>query len=275
MNYIFGIFDVLGFTSFCENCDSRSAEGVLKIMDEFETTLPEAFFHALDESGKVSQDKKESVTRRLTWLTFSDTIFVAIPFDQSVPSNTQSFNMVFFVALVILINRRMFELGLPLRGSVHIGEAVVSKRCFAGKAIVDAFNRSKDCQVAATVVSDEAHVFMLKVLANTKLSYMVSDSIVECDIPTRTKKVSQSIFGYTTKKMKTLNWFGLEFGKERFAIPSDLSLFVRERFTAHGKRLSGEKEIMKAVNTENLFRYWQCALALCGRQLLSILPPNS
>lgn len=41
MNCIFGLFDVLGFTSFCENCDFTNAERVLKVMDDFETEIPE------------------------------------------------------------------------------------------------------------------------------------------------------------------------------------------------------------------------------------------
>ncbi len=40
MNCIFGLFDVLGFTSFCENCDLQKAEEVLKIMDDFDTDIP-------------------------------------------------------------------------------------------------------------------------------------------------------------------------------------------------------------------------------------------
>lgn len=45
MNCIFGLFDVLGFTSFCENCDWLRAERVLKVMDDFETEIHEILLH--------------------------------------------------------------------------------------------------------------------------------------------------------------------------------------------------------------------------------------
>ena len=30
MNCIFGLFDILGFKSFCDNCDPKSSEAVLQ-----------------------------------------------------------------------------------------------------------------------------------------------------------------------------------------------------------------------------------------------------
>jgi hypothetical protein len=43
---------------------------------------------------------------------------------------------------------------------------------------------------------------------------------------------------------------------ERFIVPSDLDAYVRNKFTAHGKKLTGDREIMKAVNTAKLFHDW-------------------
>jgi hypothetical protein len=48
MNCIFGLFDILGFTSFCEHCDSHNAETVFKIMDDFELEIPKMVFAGLD-----------------------------------------------------------------------------------------------------------------------------------------------------------------------------------------------------------------------------------
>jgi len=60
--------------------------------------------------------------------------------------------------------------------------------------------------------------------------------------------------------MKTLCWFYLGLGRmEAFSIPSDLNRFIAEKFTAHGKKFSGEKEKKKAVNTAKLFTDWQAA----------------
>jgi hypothetical protein len=92
MNCIFGLFDVLGFTSFCENCESDSAEKVMKIMDEFETEIPEIFLHSLDTKNNAPQEKIDLLKSRLRWLTFSDTIFVAMPIESSDHPDAIKFN---------------------------------------------------------------------------------------------------------------------------------------------------------------------------------------
>lgn len=70
MNCIFGIFDVLGFKSFCENCEPQAAEKVLKIIDDFETEIPRLVWQHFDPDNQAPQDKKDMVTSRLRWLTF-------------------------------------------------------------------------------------------------------------------------------------------------------------------------------------------------------------
>jgi hypothetical protein len=276
MNYIFGLFDVLGFTSFCENCDPRNAEGVLKVMDDFETEIPEMLLHGLDVKSDTPQDKIDPLKNRLKWLTFSDTIFVAMPLDLSAHPETIKFNLIFFTILAAYINRRMFEIGLPMRGAVHIGDVLISKRCFAGKAIVDAYRLGKKCKIAATVVSDEAHALLFKIFSEPKgYHFMFANSIIECDVPTGTTQLSKSLLGNSSEKMKTLCWFFLEMGRiERFIIPPDLNGFVREKFTAHGKKLSGEKEIMKAVNTAKLFQDWKATSNRQYRQHVAMTAGN-
>ena len=160
MNCIFGLFDVLGFTSFCENCDLENAEKVLKIMDDFETDCPRKVWAGLDPNNSASPEKTESVTSRLRWLTFSDTVFVAMPIDSSAHPDTLKFNLVFFTILAAYINRRMFEIGLPVRGAVNIGDVIISKRCFAGKAIIDAHRLAEGVQIAGTVISEQANAFI-------------------------------------------------------------------------------------------------------------------
>src|SRR6185503_1367249 len=114
MNCIFGLFDVLGFKSFCENCDPREAETVFKIMDEFEEEIPEMLLTALDVRKSATKEKKDVLKKKLRWLTFSDTIFVALPYELSGHPEELKFNLLFFSMLVAYINLRMFEIGLPV-----------------------------------------------------------------------------------------------------------------------------------------------------------------
>jgi hypothetical protein len=263
VNCIFGYFDVLGFTSFCENCDSRSAERVLKMIDDFDAEIPEVLLHGLDTKDDTPQVKIDLLKGRLKWLIFSDTIFVAMPFDRSEHSGTLKFNLIFFTVLAAYINRKMFENGLPVRGTVDVGDVIISKRCFAGKAVIEAHNLSKNCQVAATVVSDQAHNLLLEVLSGNNNGFrdMYDDLIVERDIATKTERLpNSSLWGPSSEKMKTLCWFFLEMGRIKpFAIPSDLNAYVHGKFTALGKKLSGEKAMMKVFNTASLFQDWKAA----------------
>ncbi len=261
MNCIFGLFDILGFTSFCEHCDSQNAEAVFKIMDDFEVEIPKMVFAGLDIKNNVPPEKMEMITSRLRWLIFSDTVFVAMPFDLSDKPDTLKFNLIFFTILVAHINRRMFEIGLPVRGAVHVGDVILGKRCFAGKALVEAFNLGKKIQIAGTVISEQANAFIFNHFSNpTGFQMMFKNLIIECDIPTDTKQLANSIWCDTSEKIKTLCWFYLQMGPvERFTIPLDLNRFITQKFTAHGKKLLGVSEKMKAVNTEKLFKDWKAA----------------
>jgi hypothetical protein len=195
-----------------------------------------------------------------------------MPLDLSGNPEAVKFNLIFFTVLAACINRRMFEIGLPVRGAIHIGDVIISKRCFAGKAVMEAHRLGEKCQVATTVVSNEAHKLLFEIFSEPKgYHFMYAASIVECDVPTGTTQVSNTLLGNTSEKMKTLCWFFLEMGRiEPFVIPSDLNTFVRERFTAHGKRLEGDKEKMKAFNTEKLFGDWQAASVRQYRQQVAM-----
>ncbi len=280
MTCIFGLFDVLGFTSFCENCAPHDAERVLKIVDDFETEIPDLLLDALDASDSTPKEKRETVKARLKWLTFSDTFFVAMPIQASDKPDTLKFNLIFFTLLVAYMNRRMFEIGLPLRGAVHVGNVTLSKRCFAGKAVMDAHRLSTQCQFAGAVVSDDAHALIFDVFKEPGgFHLMFSQLIIECCASTGTKPLSQSLCENDSQKMKTLCWMFLEMGRiGRFTIPSDLDTYVREKFTAHGKKLPDGKETIKAFNTARLLEHWKMVSNVESRQEVamntSALVPN-
>ncbi len=260
MNCIFGIFDVLGFTSFCEHCGTLDAEKVFRVMDNFEAEIPEILLHGLYTEGESSKEKIDSLKKRLRWLTFSDTIFVALPFELSDKPNNLKFTMIFFTTLAAYINRKMFEMGLPVRGTLHIGDAIMSRRCFAGKAIMDAHRLSGKCQVAATVVSDQTCELLSNLFPEPRgCHFMYANMILECDVPVDVGQLPGSLLcANKTQKMKTLCWFFLDMGRiEPFGLPPDLESYVERKFTAHGKKLLGERERMKAINTVDLFKNWK------------------
>lgn len=253
MECIFGIFDILGFTSFCENCDPHNAEKVFNIIDEFETDIPNAIWSDLDAHNTVPLEKKQLVTSRLCWLIFSDTVFVAMPIDLSDHPEDVRFNLLFFMILVAHINRRMFEIGLPVRGAVHKGDVILGKRCFAGKAIVEAYKLGKQMQVAGTVISEQANAFISSCFSASK--GLIKDLIIECDV-----ECDVSTGTTSSNKLKTLCWFYLQTGQaDRFNIHKNLNHFITEKVTAHGKKLLHDREKNKVVNTEKRFTDWKIA----------------
>jgi hypothetical protein len=132
MNCILGLFDVLGFTGFCENCDFLNAEKVLKIMDDFDVEQPKMVMSELDPDNQCPKEKAQTLTSQLKWVIFSDTVFVAMPVDQSIHPDDLETYLIFFTLTVKYINRRMFEIGLPVRGAVHIGNVLIFCRALLG-----------------------------------------------------------------------------------------------------------------------------------------------
>ena len=86
---------------------------------------------------------------------------------------------------------------------------------------MEAFNLAKKFQVAATVISGQANTFIFNHFSDsTGFQMMFKNLIIECDVPTGTKQLSNSIWGNTSEKIKTLCWFYLQVGRtERFTIP--------------------------------------------------------
>src|SRR6478736_4104166 len=230
MNCIFGLFDILGFKSFCDNCDPKNSEAVFAILDGFETDVPEMVWLELGNGQKPPPDKAAIISNRIRWLIFSDTVFVAMPIEDSDHPDTLRFNLIFFAILVNYINRRMFEIGLPVRGCLHIGEVFLGKRSFAGRAMADAYEFGQQPQAAATLVSSQAAKFLFDVFPSRGgFRHMFENMIVECEIPTKDKD---------SEKLKTLCWFYLNLGRSNpFKIPNDLNKFITEQFTALGKTL--------------------------------------
>lgn len=258
---------MLGFTSFCENCEPQAAEKVLKIIDDFETEIPRLVWQKLDPENKTPQDKKDMVTSRLRWLTFSDTVFMAMPLEADDKAATVKFNLIFFTMLVAYINRRMFEIGLPMRGAIHVGEVTISKRCFAGRAIVEAYRLGEKVKVAATVVSEAANAFIIKTCPpGTGFNTFFKSAIIECDLPTKPSG---------TERIKTVCWFFLHLGHlPSFEIPADLTAYITDKFTAYGKVLEGDAK-SKVGNTEKLFRDWKAANHQEYHELLLKVPHGS
>lgn len=151
---IIGFFDILGYQSFLKNNRDEGAcqvvTNLVNLQQSLGDEMREAFSH-YQEPPKVDE-----MIGLLRWLVFSDTIMVYSEYcdDDSSAIRTNRWIVMNFACL--LLWRRMFEFGLPLRGVIHTGDFLVEEACFAGEAIVDAYHLSQDFDLATVAYSHDA-----------------------------------------------------------------------------------------------------------------------
>jgi hypothetical protein len=230
------IFDVLGFKSFCQhNTDQRVAEEVLTTIDLVPELMVEYLYHTLVKP--TNWDKDRSFFSEVIWLVFSDTILITLPQAEQVRPDLV---MLYFVSCAVF-NRLMFDRGLPIRGSVHLGDFLLGNRCVAGRVIVEAFDQVHELEAACTVISNDAWAHLHDRFHNDGkwapfLLGMLPRHSIRCKTGMRT--------------LATLNWFNVSIGKT--PDPADLKKYVMDSFLAHGKQLNASA-VEKARDTAELF----------------------
>lgn len=241
MNDLLGYFDILGFRSFCvNNAAETAAKKVLDTIESLDTVIP----------AILNRTRREpipsAVLPDLRWLIFSDTVFVSLSFERSrTPEDRISRAFLFLVACSAL-QRSMFEVGLPLRGVIHTGHFVATQRCFAGSAIIDAYELAQQLELSACVLTAEASQFYSEMIpAEHKLAPFVRGFLIDYDVPVK---------AHSVRRLKTLNWFLMRWLASHPEI-GDIHRFVSERFSSHKKTVRGEA-LAKADNTVQLIRFW-------------------
>ena len=242
---IIGFFDILGYQSFLENNRDDGAQQVLTYLAKLEEALPSEMLKAF--SFAQTPDKAQELVALIKWLVFSDTIMLYTPFlDTDTPAQRSNRWIVLNFACLLLW-RRMFEYGLPLRGAIHTGEFLVQKNCFAGIAIAEAYTLSQDLDLAACVYSPQAFTELIK-QANEPIEPLlwryIPTQIFEYQTPRKTPK---------QPRLAVINPFTLILnGQERYS-QQDLGQIVYECFIRHNKDIP-EKAQSKLRNTEQYLR---------------------
>src|SRR5580704_1600616 len=134
MDCIFGFFDILGYKSFCENCDDEKAMHVLSLIEGFKSEM----VRLLTMGFTAKPELIERTITPIKWLTFSDSIFLAIPINMDVSEEVRFQQLTVFVTTCIVLNGTMFHYGLPVRGVIHRGNVLMGNIGLAGKGIVEA-----------------------------------------------------------------------------------------------------------------------------------------
>lgn len=239
---LIAIYDVLGFSSFCNDCaDEEAAELVMTTID----LVPEGMTGLLSRGMGGGEETEESyeLVSRLNWNVFSDTIITTLPESYAVSSSS----LALFLMAGAAFNRLMFDRGLPLRGSIQFGDFILGNRCVGGKVVVQAMEQIKSLETACTAFSDESAQF-IRAKLNDKDE--VQNILLEM-IPNVTVSCKSGL-----EKLAVLNWFLCQVANvanPKGENPEDCEAYVKTSFTAHGKKLDSIAQ-QKCDNTVTLFK---------------------
>jgi hypothetical protein len=243
---IFGLFDILGFKTFSENSDLNQSRKVLEWLDSLDEIFKAQFLNMYQTH--LGEFETLSFLNEFHWLIFSDTIFFALPFRDNPNSETERTKLFFFILISAIVNRRMFEIGFPLRGIIHTGEFVVTKKCFAGKPVMDAFKRVQDMKIAACAFSSEATAYINNNIPSSHPAGMFLPALmVEFPIPNQSGQV---------EKLHTINWLSLFYPGRINPNLENVHGFVANQFQAPGKQIENEDVQKKLKNTQELLVHW-------------------
>ena len=233
---LIAVFDVLGFRSFCENnSDPNITEEVLKNIDLVPEGMAGLLSTAFGANGNPEAARK--LVLKIEWLVFSDTILAILP---NAEMASRDMLTAYLVACATL-NRVMFDRGLPIRGSVHLGDFLLGNRSIAGRVLVQALDQVRELEAACTAISCEVWVMLQeRFQGDDTLSSIFMGMLPR--YPIRCKSGVRTI--------AALNWFNVRIGDT--PNPQDMQKYVMDCFLDHGKQLDASA-FAKARDTVELF----------------------
>ena len=263
-----GFFDILGYQQMLlANDVTSTARIVVDVLAEVPHLVVSGMFEdeGLELVGvsddDVSADDLEAwselepyyqrVVRDETgWLLFSDSILVSLPIDLDDGINLWGTRVVAFVEVCSFLLRRMFDVGLPLRGGISFGEFFIHDTFFSGRPIIDAYQHSESLQLSGCVLAPSAEDLYRQMKQHAtdqdldgSIRGMLDQLCVDYLIPKKRDRVETG---------PMLNWVNLPM---RFfeGLPPDLRQYVYSSFVAHNKDVVPAVQ-PKIENTEAFVR---------------------
>jgi hypothetical protein len=233
---LIGFFDILGYQSFLENNDPESAAAeVLTVINNIGSITSTGLMSSIKAGDPEKKDTIKGSVDRIQWLVFSDTILMAMSWDEP-----NKIDFCVFVLAAVKLCRHMFDFGLPLRGAIKNGRYLVSKSCFAGRVIVDAYNVETSLNLAGCAINED----LLETMKEKVNPEWIERPVVRYMTP---------LTNGQPKKMSLLNYL-----VDDHVTPKpnafDIPQLVLNSFWAHGKDITPSAET-KAKNTESFLRF--------------------
>ena len=160
-----GYFDILGYTQIMLNNNIHKtaqfvSDTLINIPQDMldSLRLPYQDIRPLEVAPESSERGEWSqILDRVSWIIFSDSILISLPFDPSLPEQDLVWHYLAFSTVCASLMNRCFTAGFPLRGAISVGEFFIEDRCFAGRPIINAYYATQQLEFAGCVLDEAAN----------------------------------------------------------------------------------------------------------------------
>jgi hypothetical protein len=160
-----GYFDILGYTQIMLNNNIHKtaqfvSDTLINIPQDMldSLRLPYQDIRPLEVAPESSErDEWSQILDRVSWIIFSDSILISLPFDPSLPEPGLVRHYLAFSTVCASLMNRCFMAGFPLRGAISVGEFFIEDRCFAGRPIINAYYATQQLEFAGCVLDEAAN----------------------------------------------------------------------------------------------------------------------
>ena len=160
-----GYFDILGYTQIMLNNNIHKtaqfvSDTLMNIPQDMIDSLRSSYLLVQPQDGQTIPSETDSLSHildKVSWIIFSDSILISLPFDPALPERDLVQNYLAFSIVCASLMNRCFSAGFPLRGAISVGEFFIEDRCFAGKPIINAFYAMQQLEFAGCVLDEAAN----------------------------------------------------------------------------------------------------------------------
>jgi hypothetical protein len=210
-----GYFDILGYTQIMLNNNIHKtaqfvSDTLMNIPQDMIDSLRSPYQQAqpLEVAPESSErDEWSQILDKVSWIIFSDSILISLPFDPALPERDLVRLYLAFSTVCASLMNRCFTAGFPLRGAISVGEFFIEDRCFAGRPIINAYYATQQLEFAGCVL-DEA--------ANNLISEVRKDLVKQGE-RNLLVKLDQTTILYMVplkenldERLRTINWVVLD-----------------------------------------------------------------
>lgn len=237
--YIIGWFDILGFKKMLSNASIEYLNQ--EIVPRFEDLRENIIGKILDKEAQHADVKAE--LNKVDMLVISDTLAVICPL--STPARP---SWLAFLEYARTLSVSMFEVGLPVRGAVTVGNVCVRSWGLFGAPVVRAHEACEDLEIAASVFLPDAvdAMYLASGDQETQASHVFYAGWY--DIPYKS-------IGATRLSLVQL----LNYGYLSTIKGSEIHSYIINKFGLHSKSINDPSIKAKIDNTTAFFQWnrWQ------------------